>query len=148
MAVKPKPDGYHTITPYLMVDDGQKFIDFAKNAFNAVEMNSNLNDEGKIMHAEIKIGDSVIMLSEASSKYPASSAFFYLYVNDCDSSYKQALEAGASSVMQPADQFYGDRNAGVRDSFGNTWWISTHVEDVSPEEMQRRHEEYMQKSKV
>ncbi len=99
------------------------------------------------MHGEIKIGDSIIMVSEASPKYPASPAFFYLYVNDCDSSYNQALEAGANSVMQPADQFYGDRNAGVKDEFGITWWISTHIEDVPPEEMQKRHEEYMQKSK-
>jgi uncharacterized glyoxalase superfamily protein PhnB len=146
MAVKPIPDGYHTITPYLMIKDSLKFIEFLKKAFNAEEIHKSVND-GKIMHAEIKIGDSMLMLSEANEMYPAEPCKFYLYVKDTDATYKQALAAGATSTMEPADQFYGDRNAGVKDAFGITWWIGTHVEDVSPEEMKKREAEYMKDKK-
>lgn len=145
MSVKPIPDGYHTITPYIMVNDALSFIDFLKKAFNAEEMHTSLTKEGKVMHAEMKLGDSMIMLSEAGEQNPATSANYYLYVNDVDSTYKQALAAGATSIMEPADQFYGDRNGGVRDQFGINWWIGTHVEDVKPEDMQKREEEYKHK---
>lgn len=145
MAVKPIPEGYHTITPYLIVNDGSKFIDFAKKAFGAKELFRHNTKDGKIMHAEIKIGDSIIMLSEASSQFPVKSGLFNMYVQDCDATYKQALDAGATSTMEPTNQFYGDRSAGVKDPYDNTWWISTHVEDVSPEEMKKREEEYMKK---
>lgn len=147
MSVKPIPDGYHTITPYLMIKDSQKFIEFLKKAFNATEVSKSVTDDGKIMHAEIKIGNSMMMLSEANELYPAEPALFYLYVNDTDATYKQAIAAGATSTMEPANQFYGDRNAGVKDSFGITWWIGTHIEDVSPEEMEKRQEEYMKHKK-
>jgi PhnB protein len=143
MPVKPIPDGYNTITPYLMIKDSPKFIEFLKKAFNAKEISRTATKDGKIMHAEVKIGDSMIMLSEASENYPAEPAKFYLYVNDTDATYKQALTSGATSTMEPANQFYGDRNAGIKDSFGITWWIGTHVEDVSPEEMKKREDEYM-----
>lgn len=147
MPVKPIPEGYHTITPYLMIQDSLKFIDFLRKAFNAKEISKTLTQDGKIMHAEIKIGDSMIMLSEANKQYPAEPVKFYLYVKDTDAAYKQALAAGAVSIMEPANQFYGDRNAGVRDSFGITWWIGTHIEDVSPEEMKKREEEYVKSKK-
>jgi PhnB protein len=143
MPVKPIPDGYHTITPYLMIQDSPKFIEFLNRAFDAKEIHRSETKDGKIMHAEVKVGDSMIMLSEASSQFPAEPAKFYLYVKDTDAAYKQALAAGATSIMEPADQFYGDRNAGVKDSFGITWWIGTHVEDVSPEEIKKRMEENM-----
>ncbi len=145
MAVKPIPDGYHSITPYLMIKDSPAFIEFLKKAFNAEEIHRSAGPDGKIMHAEIKIGDSMLMLSEANEMYPAEPCKFYLYVKDTDATYKQALAAGATSTMEPADQFYGDRNAGVKDAFGITWWIGTHVEDVSPEEMEKRMEEQMKK---
>ncbi|MDQ3020339.1 MAG: VOC family protein [Bacteroidota bacterium] len=145
MPVKPIPEGYHSITPYLMIKDAPNFIEFLKKAFNAKQVSKSEGKDGKLMHAEIKIGDSMIMLTEASEKYPSSAQYFYLYVPDTDAAYKQAIGAGAVSEMEPANQFYGDRSAGVKDSFGITWWIATHVEDVSPEEMKKREEEYMKK---
>lgn len=138
MSVKPIPDGYHTITPFLVVKDAAAFMEFLKKALSAQEIYRTNSDDGTVMHAEMKIGDSMIMISEASEKFPARPGLFYLYVPDVDASYKQAIEAGAISEMEPALQFYGDRNAGVKDNFGNTWWLGTHVEDVSPEEMKRR----------
>ncbi len=147
MAVKPIPEGYHTVTPYLMIKDAPKFIDFLKKAFDAKEVFRTDAPDGSLMHGEIKIGDSMIMLTEASEKYPAAKSYYYLYVPDTDATYKQALDAGATSEMEPADQFYGDRSAGVKDPFGITWWIGTHIEDVSPEEMKKREEEYMKKKK-
>src|SRR6187551_2862415 len=140
MAVKPIPEGYHTVTPYLMVKDAPAFIDFLNHAFDAKEIFRSTTPDGSLMHAEVKLGDSMIMLTEASEKYPPAHSYYYLYVPDVDASYKKALEAGAKSEMEPADQFYGDRSAGVKDPFGITWWIGTHVEDVSSEEMQKREE--------
>ncbi|HMS64496.1 MAG TPA: VOC family protein [Ignavibacteria bacterium] len=141
MAVNPVPNGYHTITPYLIINEAQKFIDFLIKAFDAVLMDISRTPEGVIRHAEIRIGDSMMMLTEATEQYTASPGHFYLYVNDIDSVYKQALSAGATSIMEPADQFYGDRNAGVKDSFGNIWWIGTHIEDVSSDEIKKREAE-------
>ena len=145
MSVKPIPDGYHTITPFFVIKDSPEFIDFLKKAFNANEIFRHNYPDGRIMHAEVKVGDSMIMLSEASEQFPATPGCYYLYVNDVDTTYKQAIEAGATSVTEPADQFYGDRSGGVKDSFGITWWIGTHVEDVSEDEMKRRQDEQMKK---
>jgi len=147
MPVNPIPKGFHSITPYLPIKDCEKFLRFVKDAFNAVEIHRSLTPDGKIMHAEFKIGDSMMMVSEASERFPETKAFFYLYVNDTDIMYKQALAAGGISEMEPANQFYGDRNAGVKDSFGNTWWIATHVEDLSDEEIQKRADEYYKNKK-
>jgi len=97
------------------------------------------------MHAEVIVGDSYIMLGEANDKYPTSPAMLYLYVDDVDSTYAQAVKAGGKSLREPTTEFYGDRSSGVTDEFGNQWWIATHVEDVTPEEMQRRQEEFFQK---
>ena len=140
MSVNPIPEGYHTITPYLVIQDARKFITFLQKAFDAIEIEHSQSADGKIKHAEIKIGDSMIMLTDASEQYPAVPGQFYLYVKDIDLVYKQTLIAGAESVMEPADQFYGDRNAGVKDSFGNTWWIGTHIENVTSEEIKKREE--------
>ena len=93
---------------------------------------------GTVAHAELKIGDSMVMIGDAGDQWPVKTGQVYLYLEDCDRFYKQALAAGATSVREPADQFYGDRNATVNDAFGNTWSIGTHVEDVSSEEMERR----------
>lgn len=138
MAVKSIPDGYRSVTPYLVLKDAAKFMDFAKQALGAEEKFRMPGPDGKIGHAELTIGDSVLMLSDASAEFPAMPAMIHLYVNDADAMYKQALQAGASSVREPADQFYGDRSAGIKDAFGNQWYLATHIEDVPPEEMEKR----------
>lgn len=138
MPVKPVPDGYHTVTPYLTVADADKLIQFVEKAFGGTNVFSHRDDNGRIRHAEVKLGDSMLMIGEAGGPWPARPTNLYLYVENVDDLYKRAVAAGAKSVMEPANQFYGDRNAGVEDSNGNQWWIATHVEDVSPEEMQRR----------
>jgi len=136
--VKPVPDGYHTVTPYLVVPDVRAQLEFLSKAFGGVLSEQIDEQGGDIRHAEITIGDSVIMIGMARDGTAPSSSMFYLYVDDCDAYYQRALDAGATSVMPPEKQFYGDRSGGVRDAFGNQWWVATHVEDVSPEELQRR----------
>lgn len=143
--VKPIPDGYHTLTPYLTVRGAAQLIDFLKQAFDAKEHSRSARPDGTVMHADLQIGDSHLMVSEATEQWKAKETGLYLYVPDTDATYRRALEAGATSLMEPADQFYGDRNAGVQDAFGNSWWIATHVEDVAPEEMERREKEWMEK---
>lgn len=139
MPVSPIPAGYHTVTPYLTVSDARAEIEFLKRAFGARTTETlSQESDGTIRHAELKIGDSMVMLGQARDQWKARPANFYLYVPDCDAVYKGALQAGGKSLMEPADQFYGDRNAGIEDPEGNYWWIGTHVEDVSPEEMEQR----------
>ena len=138
MKVKPIPDGFHSVTPYLIVEGVPGLIDFLKAAFEAKEIHRTDLPDGRVMHAQLQIGDSMVMMGEAMEGFPAQPAAIYLYVPDTDAVYKQALEAGGKSLMEPADQFYGDRNAGVKDPTGNTWWIGTHVEDVDQEEIVRR----------
>lgn len=137
MAVSYIPEGYHTVTPYLVVNGAARLIDFLKDVFGAEET-FRMEDGGTVRHAEVRIGDSVVMLSEASEQQPPMPAMIHLYVPDADATYARALQAGAESLQEPADMFWGDRAADVRDSFGNRWWIAAHVEDVSPEEMERR----------
>jgi PhnB protein len=145
-SVKSIPDGYHTVTPYLLVQGADKLIDFAKKAFNATETGRYSMPDGSVGHAEIRLGDSVIMLSDAMGEAnKPTSAGIHLYVEDCDATYQRALDAGATSTMQPADQFYGDRSAGVKDPFGNRWWIATHKEDLSKEEIAKRMEDHVKK---
>ena len=143
--VKPVPEGYHTITPYITVKGADKLIDFLKTAFGARERLRMPGPDGKIAHAELQIGDSVLMLGEASGQFPALPTQVYLYVEDCDKFYNQALAAGATSVRELEDQFYGDRNGTVKDAFGNIWSLATHVEDVSGEEVERRMQKMMAK---
>ncbi|MBX3414334.1 MAG: VOC family protein [Pirellulales bacterium] len=138
MAVKPIPDGYHTVTPYLIVSGVPKLLAFMKQAFDAQEMSLTRHPDGSVMHADMKVGDSRIMIGEARDEWPPLPAMIYLYVPDTDATYQKAIAAGAETVMEPADQFYGDRNAGVKDPTGILWWIGTHQEDVSEEEMSRR----------
>jgi PhnB protein len=138
MAVKAIPDGYHSITPYLVGPDASGLLEFLKKAFGAVEMFRMNDPSGKVRHAEVKIGDSMVMLGEASDQHPALPSMLYVYVENADKVYQNALAAGAMSVMAPMNQFYGDRSGAVKDASGNTWWIATHVEDVPPEELARR----------
>jgi len=142
--VKPVPEGYHTLTPYLVVDGADKVITFMKEAFGAKAVVEPVTrPDGKIMHAEYKIGDSVIMISDASERAKAASTTLYLYVPNVDAVYQKALKAGATSMMEPANMFYGDRSGGVKDPAGNQWHIGTHVEDVSPADLKKRAAEFM-----
>lgn len=136
--VRPIPEGYHSVTPHLTVPGVAKLIDFLKQAFGATELMRFAAPDGSVMHAEVKIGDSIVMLGEPTGEFKAMPGVLNMYVPDVDATYRRAIDAGARSLREPADQFYGDRSAGVQDSAGNQWWISTHVEDVSPEEMKRR----------
>jgi uncharacterized glyoxalase superfamily protein PhnB len=144
MAVKPIPEGYHSITPYLTVPGAAKLLDFLKQAFEAEEIHRMARPDGAIMHAEVRIGDSPVMMGEPMGSCEPMFGSLYLYVPDVDAVYKRALQAGATSTSEPADQFYGDRSAGIKDPVGNQWWIATHKEDVPPEEIARRAEACMQ----
>jgi len=138
MSVKPIPDGYHSVTPYLTVQGVTKLIDFLKQAFEAQEIERMTRPDGTIGHAEVKIGDSIVMMGEAGGEWQPMPGAIYLYVNDVDTTYQCALQAGAVSTMEPMNQFYGDRSAGVKDPSGNLWWIATHKEDLSREELMKR----------
>lgn len=138
MTVKPIPEGYHTITPYLVVSDVATLIDFLTQAFDAEETERFASPDGAIMHAAMRIGDSVVMMGQATDEWPSMPASLYLYVEDTDALYERALQAGATSLMAPEDQFWGDRNASVRDPVGNHWTIATRQEDVPPDELSQR----------
>lgn len=141
MTVKPIPEGYHTVTPYLVVSGAETLIEFLTQAFAAKEIRRTLDPEGDIMNAEVKIGDSMIMLGEAKSDCAPMPTMIYLYVENTDATYENALKAGATSTMQPKNEFWGDRSASVKDPNGNHWWIATHQEDVSSEDLETRIEE-------
>jgi PhnB protein len=141
MTVQPVPEGYASLTPYLIVRDAPAFIDFLEQAFGGRERMRMAGPDGAIRHGEVDIGNSRVMLADATEGFPPIPAMLHLYVEDVDSVYKQALEAGAESIREPEDQIYGDRMAGLRDRFGNQWWIATRFEDVSVEEAQRRQAE-------
>jgi PhnB protein len=137
------PRGYHSVTPYLIVEGVPRLIQFLKETFNAEGGESIKGPDGRVAHAEMRVGDSVIMMADPTPKYDAIAydaiaCQLYVYLENVDITFKRALEAGASSVQEPADQFYGDRTAGFKDPTGNFWWIAQRVEEVSREEMERR----------
>lgn len=144
--VKAIPDGYSAVTPYLTVKGAAQAIDFYKKAFSAEEVMRFNSPDGKIAHAEVRIGGSVIMLHDEAPEWKAlspqtigdSGSSIMLYVPDVDVVFKRAVEAGATVLMDVADQFYGDRCGNIRDPFGHKWSIATHIEDVEPDELQRR----------
>jgi PhnB protein len=144
--VKPVPDGYHSLTPYLIVGDAARAIEFYKEAFGAEELMRMGEPGGKVGHAELKVGDSIFMLAdefpEMNRRGPHSIGgtplMLMLYVEDVDAVVGRAISAGAKIERPIKDQFYGDRAGGVEDPFGHLWYIATHVEDVPPEEMERR----------
>lgn len=138
MAIKPVPDGYNTVTPYLVVDDAVKVLAFVEKAFGGRVRSRMDGPDGSVAHAEVQLGDSVIMVADATDEWRTGPTMIHLYMDDCDGVYRRALEAGAESLREPEDQFYGDRSAGVKDPSGTSWWIATRVEDVPPEEMARR----------
>jgi uncharacterized glyoxalase superfamily protein PhnB len=128
----------HAVTPYLVVPGVARLIDFMKHAFGGEEMDRMVQPDGRVMHASVRIADSVIMMGEPMPGMEAMPAALLLYVTDCDAVFRRAVDAGAMVVNEPTNQFYGDRSGGVKDPSGNMWWISTHVEDVAPEELKRR----------
>ena len=151
MAVQPIPDGYSTVTPYLAVDGAKKAIEFYKRAFGAKERTIMPGPGDTIGHAELEIGDSIVMVSDpfpqSSIKPPTelggTTAGVFLYVEDVDEVFKQAIDAGATEASAPENMFWGDRFGSVTDPFGHSWQIATHVEDVSPEDMAERAKEAM-----
>lgn len=124
------PEGLFTVTPYLHPQRAQPFIDFLKQAFGGEEVAKYASPDGRIAHAQVRIGDSVVEMGEAQGPYQPLPAMFYMYVPNCDDVYKQALAAGATSISVPTDHPYGDRSGGVKDPFGHTWYIATHIKDV------------------
>src|SRR5437867_10095296 len=151
MAVQPIPEGYNTVSPYLAVDDAAKAIEYYKKAFGAEETVRMNGPDGRIGHAELKIGDSHLMLSDpfpqASTTPPkelgGTSASVFIYVEDVDAVVKKAVDAGATITTEITDQFWGDRFGSITDPFGHSWSIATHIEDVPPEEMEQRAKEAM-----
>ena len=131
------PEGYGTVTPFVIVKGAAQYIDYVKRAFGAVEL-GRVGEDGAIGHAEVRIGDSIVMLFDSKPGWPSTPAFLRLYVEDCDATYRQAIEAGGESVTEPGTMPWGDRAARVRDPFGNLWWIMTRVEDLTQEEEARR----------
>jgi uncharacterized glyoxalase superfamily protein PhnB len=146
MARAAVPDGYHCVTPYLVVEGAARLLEFLKSAFGAEETLRLAAPEGRIGHAEARIGDSVVMTADAPTGSAPMPATLHLYVADVDATYRRALDAGATSLRTPEDQFYGDRNAGIVDPAGNRWWIATHIEDLSREELAKRAEAAMQRA--
>ena len=146
MAVKAIPDGYHSVTPYLIMDDATRALDFYKKALGAVELMRMPAPNGRIGHAEIRIGDSPVMLADEHPEIGAKSArtiggspvSLMVYVEDVDARVAQAVAAGATLSRPVANQFYGDRTGGVDDPFGYHWYLATHVEDVPPDELEKR----------
>jgi len=140
MAVKPIPENYPRVSPYLVIKNVEETMDFIGYVFDGKVREKMKMPDGSVNHGEMNIGDSVIMMGKASDEHPPLNAMLYIYVEDTDKAFNRAIEKGATSLMEPADQFYGDRNAGVKDKNGISWWIATHFEDVSEEEMQKRNE--------
>lgn len=148
MAAKPIPDGYHSVTPYLTVRGAAKIIEFLKQAFGARLSHEPIKrPDGTLMHAQVIIGDSRIMIAEENEMAKATTSTMYLYVPNVDSVFKQAVKAGGQTIMEPMDMFYGDRSGGVKDASGNSWFIATHKEDVAPQELQKRAEAFVKQQK-
>jgi PhnB protein len=141
------PSGFHTATPYLIVKDGAAALEYYRRAFGATELSRHADPEGKVRHAEFRIGDSPFMLSEENADFPdwqspqsrgGTPVHLYLYVEDCDAVFGRAIAAGARELLPVQDQFYGDRSGGLTDPFGHVWYVATHKEDLSSEEIAAR----------
>lgn len=132
------PEGLHTVTPYLNVEGAGKVVTFLEKAFDAKAGERISHPDGKIGHVQVKVGDSTIMLSDVCGEMKPTVTMLYLYVPDVDATYKRAIEAGATSIMEPTNQFYGDRSGAVKDASGTTWWIATRVEEIPLEQLQER----------
>jgi PhnB protein len=137
MAVKPIPDNYPRVIPYLIIKDVKKMQNFLKEVFDAKIIETMTLPDGSVNHGEVRIGDSVIMMGKASDDYPPKPAMIYVYVENVDVVFKKAISLGAKSIMEPADMFYGDRNGGFEDEQGMSWWVASHIKDISKVEMQK-----------
>lgn len=137
MSVKPIPNGYHAVTPYLIVADVAKQIDFLQKAFDAQVLYKMDTPQGPT-HAELKIRDSILMIGQARGEHKPMPVMMYLYVEDADAAYEKAVKAGGQSVMEPTNQFYGDRSGGVKDANDNQWWVASRVEELTPEQVSER----------
>jgi PhnB protein len=150
MATKSIPDGYHSVTPYLIIKGAAAAIDFYKRAFGATELMRMASPDGKIGHAEIRIGDSAIMLADEHQGHRSPQSLggagvsLMVYVERVDEVFKRAVASGAKELQPVKDQFYGDRSGTLQDPFGHTWTVATHIEDIPPDEMRRRAEKFMQ----
>ncbi|WP_405796304.1 VOC family protein [Streptomyces sp. NBC_01506] len=138
MAVNPVPGGYTTVTPWIISRDTAGLLDYLKRAFGAVELGRFCGDDGAVQHAETRIGDAVVMCFDARPEWPPTPAFLRLFVPDADAVHRRAVEAGGTSVTEVTHLAFGDRVGRVRDPFGNLWWIQTHLEDVTEDELGRR----------
>jgi PhnB protein len=138
MAVKPIPEGSRTLTAYLTVEGASELMEFLTKAFDAKELHRMRRPDGSLWHAEMAIGDSRLMLGDATPQSRPRPGTLHVYVTEVDATYRAAVQAGAKSLREPANQMYGDRMSGVEDRWGNQWWIATHVEDLTMGEMERR----------
>ena len=129
MGEVPLPEGYHSVNPYIVVDDAERLIHFLVEVFGAAEQGRSLRPDGRIDHGDVRIGDSLVMLSEASEAYPARPSVHFVYVPDVDATYRAALAAGATSILEPTEQRWGDRVCGFVDPFHNRWWVATHLRE-------------------
>lgn len=142
MKTEPIRDGFGTVTPYLLVERADRLIKFLCDAFVASVLCREVRPDGSIMHSELLVGDSMLMLGEANDEFGPMPTSIYLYVPDCDAIYQQALKAGGESVFEVMAMPSGERYGGVKDPAGNIWWVATHIEDVSPQEQERRWREF------
>jgi uncharacterized glyoxalase superfamily protein PhnB len=142
MSIKPIPEGFHAITPYLFVQGASRFIEFISAAFQGELISQQKRPDGTIMHATMRIGDSMLMLADATGEFGPMPASIYLYVADCDAVYHRALRSGGVSVFPMMTLPSGERYGGIKDTVGNIWWVATHVEDVPPDEEERRWKEF------
>lgn len=138
-----RPPDHNTVSPYLVVHGVPGLLEFMRHAFGAQELHRTATPDGQVRHAEARIGDTVVMMAEATAEFPPRPAMLHVYVPDADAVYRRAMEAGAISLREPADQFYGDRTAMVSDPFGHSWYLQTRIEEVSPQEMQKRYTKAM-----
>ena len=134
----PAPEGYPTVCPYLMVESVEQQLGFLKNVFDAEIIENLKQADGKVAHGEARIGNVVIMMGRAQTRFPARVSMNYVYVADVDAMYKKALQHGAASIMEPGDRYYGYRECGVEDAQGNQWWMARVIEQVSMEELEKR----------
>lgn len=136
------PDGYQSVIPYLCVDDADALVAFMQTTFDCGEPNEAIRrEDGQIAHGEVRIGDAIVMFGTAKEEYPAYPTAMYVYVPDVDATYAKAIAAGAISLREPTDEFYGDRSGGFKDPTGNQWWIATHQRTLSAEDLQQKFSE-------
>ncbi len=140
-SINPIPEGYQQIIPYLITDDAKSLITFLQQAFDAKLITCHEYDH-KIMNAELRLFNCIVMIADARDSTKPNTTMLYVYTENTDKTYQTAIAAGGISILQPCDQFYGDRNAGIKDPAGNQWWIATHKEDLSDSEMQSRVKQY------